>query len=54
MDQWEGAATVECALCQIPLLLVIAGIIAYGDAFYIKQVVNNASRAGARYGSGIK
>ena len=46
----EGAATVEFALCLIPLLLVIAGIIDYGDAFYIKQVVTNASRAGARYG----
>jgi len=46
----EGAATVEFALCLIPLLLVIAAIIDYGDAFYIKQVVTNASRAGARYG----
>ncbi len=46
----EGAATVEFALCLIPLLLVIAGIIDFGDAFYTKQVVTNASRAGARYG----
>ena len=49
-DRSKGAATVEFALCLIPLLLVIAGIIDYGDAFYIKQVVTNASRAGARYG----
>ena len=47
----EGAATVEFALCLIPLLLVIAGIIDFGDAFYTKQVVTNASRAGARYGT---
>ena len=46
----EGAASVEFALCLIPLLLVFAAIIDYGDAFFIKQVVTNASQAGARYG----
>jgi Flp pilus assembly protein TadG len=46
----EGVAAVEFALCLIPLLLVIAGIIDFGDAFFTKQVVTNASRAGVRYG----
>jgi Flp pilus assembly protein TadG len=46
----EGAVSVEFALCLIPLLLLLAGIIDFADAFYIKQVVTNASRSGARYG----
>ena len=47
----EGAATVEFALLLIPLVLLIGGAVDFGDAYYIKQVIANASREGARYGS---
>ncbi|MCX5890582.1 MAG: pilus assembly protein [Deltaproteobacteria bacterium] len=47
----EGVAAVEMALCLLPLLLLLGGIVDFGDAYYIKQVITNASREGARYGS---
>jgi Flp pilus assembly protein TadG len=47
----EGAAAVELALLLIPLVLLIGGGIDFGDAYYIKQIISNASREGARYGS---
>lgn len=46
-----GVAAVEMALCLIPLVLLLGGIVDFGDAYYIKQVITNASREGARYGS---
>ena len=45
----QGVAAVEFAFMGIILLLIIGGIIDFGHAFYIKQVVTNASREGARY-----
>lgn len=47
----EGVAAVEMALCLIPLVLLLGGIVDFGDAYYIKQVISNASREGARYGA---
>jgi Flp pilus assembly protein TadG len=45
----EGAAAVEFALCIIPLLLIVAGIIDFGESWYIQSVLATASREGARY-----
>lgn len=45
----EGAAAVEFALCIIPLLLIVAGIIDYGESWYMSSVLATASREGARY-----
>jgi Flp pilus assembly protein TadG len=45
----EGAAAVEFALCIIPLLLIVAGIIDYGESWYIQSVLATASREGVRY-----
>jgi Flp pilus assembly protein TadG len=46
----EGAAAVEFAIVLSCLLLLITGIMDFGHAFFLKQVVTNASREGARYG----
>jgi Flp pilus assembly protein TadG len=46
----KGAAAVEMAIVVSVLLLIVAGIIDLGHAFYLQQVVTNASREGARYG----
>lgn len=43
-----GQALVEFALVLPVLLLLIAGIIEFGRAFHIQQVVTDASREGAR------
>jgi Flp pilus assembly protein TadG len=45
-----GAATVEFALVVSALLLLFAGILDFGHAWYMRQVITNASREGARYG----
>jgi Flp pilus assembly protein TadG len=44
-----GAATVEFALCLIPLLLIVAGIVDYGESWYMQSVIATGSREGARY-----
>ena len=46
----EGVVAVEFAILGTILLLFIGGIIDLGHAWYMKQVVTNASREGARYG----
>jgi Flp pilus assembly protein TadG len=46
----EGAAAVEFALCLPVLLLLIAGSVDFGHAYYMSQVISIASREGARYG----
>lgn len=46
----EGAATVEFALVISIFLLIVAGIMDFGHAWYMQQVITNASREGARYG----
>jgi len=48
--QTTGAATVEFALVISALLLLFAGILDFGHAWYMRQVVTNACREGARYG----
>jgi Flp pilus assembly protein TadG len=45
----EGAAAVEFALCLIPLLLIVAGIVDFGESWYMQSVLASASREGARY-----
>jgi len=46
----EGVALFEFAILIIVFLLIVAGIFDLGHAFYMKQLVTNASREGARYG----
>ncbi len=46
----EGAAAVEMAVVTMVLTLLFGGIIDLGHAWYLQQVVTNASREGARYG----
>jgi Flp pilus assembly protein TadG len=46
----KGVAMVEFAIIVTVLLLIVAGIMDLGHAFYMQQVVTNASREGARFG----
>jgi Flp pilus assembly protein TadG len=46
----RGAVMVEFAVASLVFFLIIAGILDLGHAFYMRQVVTNASREGARYG----
>lgn len=46
----EGSAAVEFAILGTVFILFLAGIIDLGHAWYMKQVVTNASREGSRYG----
>jgi Flp pilus assembly protein TadG len=48
--QTKGAVLVEFAVISIVFFLLIAGVLDYGHAWYMKQVITNASREGARYG----
>jgi Flp pilus assembly protein TadG len=45
----EGVAALEFALCLIPLLLIVGGIMDYGQLWYMESVLATASREGARY-----
>ncbi len=45
----EGSAAVEFALCLFPLLLIVGGILDYGQLWYMESVLTTASREGARY-----
>lgn len=47
----EGAALVEFALVLPLLLIFICGIIDFGNLYFNVHTVNEAARAGARYGS---
>jgi len=46
----EGSISVEFGLLVPVFLLLVFGIVDFGHAFYIKHVITNASREGARYG----
>jgi Flp pilus assembly pilin Flp len=46
----KGTAMVEFAIICTILLVILFGIIDMGHALYMKAVVTNASREGARYG----
>jgi hypothetical protein len=48
--QDSGVAAVELALLIPVIVLLIAGILEFGHAFYIQQAITSASREGARYG----
>ncbi|HPM80953.1 MAG TPA: TadE/TadG family type IV pilus assembly protein [Candidatus Anammoximicrobium sp.] len=45
-----GAAMVEMAFTLPLFLVVVLGIIEFGQAFMVQQVVTNAAREGARHG----
>ena len=46
----RGAVAVEFAILVPVFLLLVFGIMDFGHAWYMKQMVSNASREGARYG----
>jgi Flp pilus assembly protein TadG len=45
----HGAVAVEFAIVLPVLLLLVFGIIDFGHAYYMKQVLQNSCREGARY-----
>lgn len=47
----EGASAVEFAIILPVLALLICGLIDFGNLYYQMHTVNEAARAGARYGS---
>lgn len=47
----EGVAAVEFALMGLVFLMIVGGVMDLGHAWYLKQVVTNASREGARFGT---
>jgi Flp pilus assembly protein TadG len=46
-----GGVAVEFAILLPVFLLLVFGIVDFGHAWYMKQLVSNASREGARYGT---
>jgi Flp pilus assembly protein TadG len=50
LHRTKGAVAVEFAIVGTLFILLIAGIIDFGHAWYMKQAITNASREGARYG----
>ena len=50
LGRTKGAVAVEFAIIGTLFLLLVAGVIDFGHAFYMKQAITNASREGARYG----
>ncbi len=50
MRRCDGAAAVEFAIVLNVLLVLIMGMIDFGHAWFMKQVITNASREGARAG----
>ncbi len=49
--QQQGGVSVEFAILVPIFLLLVFGIVDFGHAWYMKQVITNASREGARYGT---
>ncbi len=47
----KGAVASEFAIIMPIFLLLVAGIIDFGHAWYMKQMITMASRDGARYGA---
>ncbi len=47
----RGAVAVEFAILLPVFLLLLCGIMDFGHAYYMKQLVTSASREGARYGT---
>jgi Flp pilus assembly protein TadG len=50
LRQAKGAAAVEFAVIGTLFILLLAGVLDFGHAWYMKQIITNASREGARYG----
>lgn len=46
----EGSAALEFSLVLPAFLLIMGGVLDFGHAWYMQQVITNASREGARYG----
>lgn len=46
----EGAGVVEFALIAPLFILLLFGLVEFGQALYTKEVLTNASREGARFG----
>jgi Flp pilus assembly protein TadG len=46
----SGVAVAEFAVLIPAFVLLIAGILEFGHAWYVKQAITSASREGARYG----
>jgi Flp pilus assembly protein TadG len=46
----KGGAAVEFAVVCTVFLLVVGGMVDFGHAYYMRQVITNGSREGARYG----
>jgi Flp pilus assembly protein TadG len=49
LQRTEGATAVEFAIVLPVLLLILLGIMDFGNAYYQLHLVSEASRAGARY-----
>jgi Flp pilus assembly protein TadG len=47
----QGAIAVEFALVLPVLLLLVFGIVDFGHAWYMRHLMSDASREGARYGT---
>jgi Flp pilus assembly protein TadG len=47
----RGGVAVEFAIIVPVLVVLVMGIIDFGHAWYMKQIIINASREGARYGA---
>ena len=50
LGRTKGAIAVEFAIIFPLFLLLVAGVIDFGHAYFMKQTITNASREGARYG----
>lgn len=48
LSQQKGQALVEFALILPLLVLLVFGLVEFGRAMYVKNMLNNAARAGAR------
>jgi Flp pilus assembly protein TadG len=46
----EGAAAVEFAIVISLLLIIVMGVVDFGHAWFMKQIITNAAREGARKG----
>jgi hypothetical protein len=50
----HGSVAVEFAIILPVLLLLVFGIIDFGHAYYMRHIMSDASREGARYGTRYK
>jgi Flp pilus assembly protein TadG len=46
----QGASATELALILPVFLFLVFGVLEFGHAWYMRQMLSNASREGARYG----